>query len=401
VDVGIPAEIQEKKALLQKEIDEAQEELNRLKAERNHSISNFGAEIEQIHAKKTMESEALANRLQRDCSALEQLKTEKETELAALDQQKMVEWAKVQSELSRYKAEQLMELETQKEKKLSAAAAELNALLLEQQAARDAIELLQYDYEKAKAENVVKLERTKMEELRALENARAESRFQQQQALAEFETKKSNLTSEINLLSSKLEAAKAEFDTKLETHKADEMKRIDEHRLALFQEVNRELDEARKARQDILHDVELLKSEGMLLKTANGQEAERFRVEKIREAEEQKLKNLREVEALRQEWLDKLDALQRTVLERQEEVSELARRRELLVYEIAEQKSRLLTELETHKINEMDYIARLKLDKLKETEEYLERYREERLRQIQTELDNKEASGTKRKWGLK
>lgn len=383
--------LNEKNAALKREIEDAQNELERLRDERNRSLTSFGDEIDQIHSERAQDNRTLINQLNKDIddlnnrkaglelqiealgeeiqnlqkqkdedfnnileekeqylsrqraereeslkdlkhehsmevSAMELKRKDLENELEAISQRKELEWEQVQAEIARYRATQKAEMEALKERMLAETESEcaeilsaakdvkdrrmaefaemekarerdINDLELKKQAVIDETDLLQYEFEKNKAENVVKFEKTRSEEIKRVEELRAEAlmklefdkktvleelevrksgyaaRMQEdrtafEQEIAELERRKGVLQSELGLIHSRFDTSRAESDAQLETLKHDKLREIDEMRLARLQEV----EEMRQARLADLERVYFARIES--LESARGEKLE-------------------------------------------------------------------------------------------------------------------------------
>ena len=210
VPMDLSAE-EDRKATLLKEISALTTETERLRAERDSSIESFGGELKKVHAEKTAESAAQVKQLQNELNYLIQGKTDLEAEvaqlkdeLANLEQTKKIEWNKLQTEISRSRVEQEAELDERREKFLadlekekavvkdglrtvvrkeradiSAEKREWEKEILEcqkeKQKIQDETKFLEYEYEKAKSENILKLEKTRVDDEKQLAASRADA----------------------------------------------------------------------------------------------------------------------------------------------------------------------------------------------------------------------------------
>ena len=244
-----------------------------------------------------------------EAAALEQKISALEGQLASLEQQKDLEWEKVHAEVARYKTGEEAEAEAKKEHLLAEAEAlraeilketreiksrriaefseieknherEISSLELRKQSVQDDIELLKYEYEKIKAENVVKLEKSKVDELRSLEYIRAEAL-------------------------EKIEAEKRQLSNELEQRKIDTLKRMQEERGVH----EKELAEFERKKTGLQNDISLLYTKFDRLKADNEADLEGLKSEKLREIDESRLQKLQAVEDMRQARMAELEKM--------------------------------------------------------------------------------------------
>jgi len=352
--------LEDRKQALIKDIEKAQIEVDKLRAERDFSIENFGNEMDEVHAEKTAESADFIKKLQHEIAFLSKGKNEAEDEItnlkneikeleeksnrdknriveekevflnrtraereaslkeinlnhsiamadldrekkaledeiAALEQTKIIEWNKIQAEVSRYRTTKLAELDAERESYLAEAEKEKSNLFsslrteerkqlaeiakhkreweqealklhAERQKVLDDTKLLQYEYEKAKSENTIKLEKARIEAHKMLEAEKAETLTkldEEQSVLAvewkkqttelknrhreeiskneneiqTLEDKKSSLLKDIDMLETKYNETRAGNEFELEKIKSERLKEIDELRLLKLQSV--------------------------------------------------------------------------------------------------------------------------------------------------------------------
>ena len=306
-EAGNTSYLEEKKAAIRQEIEEATNELERLRTERNQSLTTFGAEIEQIHAKRVEENEEILKQLEQEINSLaaakeemKQKRNEIERELTSFEQQKELQWEKAKAEIASYKAAQMADISAKKEQILAEAEEEgiallegfkevkseriaqfaeqekqhernLKELLLKKQAINDDIEMLQYAYEQQKAENIVKHEKVRMEEQRALEGLRAD-------ALEKIEREKAEALDEVEQRKS---AALATMQEERGNHE-------------------KELAQYRSQKSAIQAEVHLLQSKLEALKAESEVAVEVLRNEKLKEIDEMRIRKMQEVEDMRQ-----------------------------------------------------------------------------------------------------
>ena len=290
--VKAKADAEEELEILNREITEARQkaesEKTRIASEKESFLTRTRAERETALKEINLaHSLALADS--------DRVKKELEDEIAALTQTKAIEWNKIQAEISRYRTEQLAELSAEREQFLAEAEKEKSEfraalraeernrmeeisrqqrdrdredlrLHAEKQRILDEIKLLEYEYEKAKSDNIVKLERFRLDQHKELEAERTEAlaRLADEQAvqaaewkkqaaelrdnhraeiaglekeIAEAESKKSALLMDIDRLEVMFNQARAENEAALETLRGEKLKEIDELRFHRLTEV--------------------------------------------------------------------------------------------------------------------------------------------------------------------
>jgi len=433
------------------------------------------AEREQVRAVEDREAFLTRTRAEREASlkemnlshsvAVADMDREKkalENEISALEQTKGIEWNKVQAEISRYKTSQLAELdaqieqtlaETEKEKarilaelraeerKHEAEAArerrerdkEIALCKAEKQTIMDEIKLLEFEYERTKAENIVKIEKARTEEHIAQENARAEAiaKLEEDQlllnaewkrqaaeertkhrdsmgasefALATLESRKSSVVREIEQLEAKFEQMRMENDAALETSRLEKLRAIDEERIKRLQEE----EEARKERFQLMEQTFLEKSAAHDLRHSEKMENCRKALDaagaELESLKEQGRVYIREIETLKRESNkmaeDNKTRMQYGILERQTEMEKLSNEKlaevDIIVKErLAAADERLKRVQSEAKEAENRSVAKVKADtelladlrkQISELEPELTRRREAKLSEIQQEV---------------
>ncbi|MCL1846286.1 MAG: hypothetical protein FWF77_10325 [Defluviitaleaceae bacterium] len=350
----------ERKASLQKEIEDLTAEVKRLRTERDSSIDSFGGEISKVHDEKNAEQAAQVKQYQSEIAflmkgradledeieklrvqlsdmdekskkeqarildekdslvsrarderesslkeinlahsvavaELERKRKELENDVAEMEQNKNIEWNKIQAEISRHKTMQLAELDATREQFLSDLEKEkekLNAELrveerkqrsevaaerrewereiikiqAEKQKAMDEIKILEYDQEKMKSEFVIKTEKARLDEEKLAEAKRLEAsanlddelarltaEYKKEVALEKIhlreqvtaleaeitdaETRKALVLSEITTLDARFEQRRAENENQLEELRLERLKETDEKCVARLAEI--------------------------------------------------------------------------------------------------------------------------------------------------------------------
>jgi len=366
--------LEDKKALLTSQIEEAKSELTRLRTERLTSIETFGIEMDSLHASKTSESVAQTREIQGEIAFLlkgkEQVETELdqlhaqvreleerrdrnqkriseekeahlsrakadreaalqeaalqhsvtlaemdrerkslENQIEALEQTKAIEWNKAQAEITRYKTAQFAELDAQKEALLAEAEQEKSTILgavraeekrqqndinqlrrewekeelvlqAQKRQALDEIKLLEYEYEKVRSENIVKLEKARVEEMKTLETIRVE-------ALAKLEAEQGGLVDELKRKAVALRTKIQEDEAAAE--------------LAIT--------ECENKKANVLNDIELLEVKYEQLQKANEAKVEALKIKRLQEVDDLRIEKLKEVEELRQQRVADLESI--------------------------------------------------------------------------------------------
>ena len=284
---------------LETEIERVREELSELQEKARRDQTRVIEEKEALLTRTRAEREASLRELNLEHSVavadLEGKKKELENEVYAMEQTRDIEWNKIQVEVSRYKTTQLAELNAQREEFLSELEKEKSAaeegvrnqkhqqraeisaerrewdkeiikFESEKQKILDDMKLLDYEYEKCKADNILKIEKARVDEDKALEAYRAEalatleeeqnniiaahrkevaeikSRIREEMANAEnelndYELRKSTIISEIDGLNTKFEQARTDNEATLEIIRSEKMREIDEQRLERIREI--------------------------------------------------------------------------------------------------------------------------------------------------------------------
>jgi hypothetical protein len=336
------------KTELEADVEALQTKINDLTEKAEHDQARIIDEKEAILTRTRAEREASLKEITLSHSvAIAELDREKkdlENEISVLEQNKTIEWNKVQAEISRHKTAQLSELDAQREqflaemekekagvstslrsqerKQLSEIAAErrewereILKFQTEKQAVLDDIKLLEYEYEKTKSENIIKAEKSRVDTDKELEARRAEAlvKLEEEQAalisahkksmadaksrhleetaaygkeLLDFETKKAAKIAELDALGAKFEQKSAENATNLAALHAERLREADEKRLAYLAEI----EQTRQERIAALETIYLEKS--TLL--------ENSRIEKLEAARKEIMAAERDVHALNQ-----------------------------------------------------------------------------------------------------
>jgi len=486
---GELAPIEERKHALNKEIDEATSELERLKAERTESISNFGAEMDRLHTEKTSESDAQAKQLRKDVEILADMKSEMEAqrdklkseiseaeqrkeqefrrinqekdahmlrmraereaeqkelardhamaiaklnqqkkdiedEVAAAEHHKTIEYNKIQAELSRYKIAQLAELDAKKEESLAEIEKaradsmrqlrdqeverteeiaklrrdwdkELMGFVAKKQHVQDEIELLQYEYDKTKAENLAKFEKSRADELKTLTAFREEIKAKHEddhaahmdeldkkaatirtkhqeernvleKAIADAENDRAKILGEINLLHAKYETTKTENEAAAEIIRSEKLQEIEEMRIQKLLEMDAACMEARSMKEieQNAHIEAFAARENALRKRL---EEERAEVEvSISECNARKNSILREIEAMRarhEQAVAENDAvLEAHKAERTKEIDELRLQKLREVEAVRQERMEALEQAYFERVDELEKSRNDKLE---------------------------------------
>ncbi|MCL2216213.1 MAG: hypothetical protein FWB91_04240 [Defluviitaleaceae bacterium] len=491
------SELEEEVAALRKEKDELDEKSNRdrtrIMEEKEAFLTRTRAEREaSLKEINLAHSVAIAD-LDRERKALQD-------EISAMEQTKTIEWNKIQAEISRYKTSQLAELDTHREQFLAEAEKEKSSVLgalrteerrqlseisrqkrefdqemlklhAEKQTILDEIKLLEYEYEKAKSENIVKLEKARVDNHKELEAQRTEAlaKLEDEQSvlanewkrqtaelrskhrdevaaaekeIAEYDNKKAGILRDIDQLAAKYEQIRAENDAELEALRGERLKEIDEQRLKKLAEVEEarqervaaleqsflekstaleaartekldacrqaitaaenEMDALKQQRFTLEQELIALRTEGSKIREENKTQQKTALLERHLELEKQANEKLAEIERvcagrlshaeelfkrMTSEVAEAEESLTAQKSAANETMADLRRQISQLESELNRQKEDKLAEIQQDVINAMDEFSKLKLAKLSEIELYLETYKQERLTNIQNDLD--------------
>ncbi|MCL2015820.1 MAG: hypothetical protein FWG68_06185 [Defluviitaleaceae bacterium] len=296
------------------------QELTDLQSQKESKLKQIQSEEQDFLAQKKNDRDNELQKISMEQSlqiaALEQTKTELQSEINSLEHKKSLEWEKVTAEISRYKSLQKAELETKREKIIAAAEAEglamleefretkaqqlaelaeqekasnrtLNNLEIRKKAISDDIDLLQYEYEKKKAENLVKIEKNRSEEAKLLEIARKE-------ALERTELEK------VAILET---AEKLRIDTRL---------KMQEEQLAHEKRIS----ELEQESQRVTSQIQTFKIQANRLQLESEQKIERLRSENILSLEKQTIEAMDELAKLK---ITRLREMEKSLTEYKEE----------------------------------------------------------------------------------
>jgi len=459
-------------------------------AERDAELKEVGLE----HARELAELKREKKFLEDEISALEHMKKiesdKLEAELSRLKTNRLVELdaerEQIQAEVEQERAKTLRDIRNHEKQQLEEIAGlkrgwdkDVRELESRKQGILDDIELLKFEYEKTKAENITKFEKTQADEIRLLDTAKAEAqakadeehsatvadlekkamsvrrRLQEERTIlerevAEAENKKARIQGEIDLLAVKFDSAKAENEASLEILKNERMNEIDslrldkmremenlrqdrvtaleqsyferlnefdksrEEKLEVFRkainEAERKLDSTRKQQQSVSREMELLLAEGNKIREENESllkkgvlerqlELEKLSNEKLEEVDmlcAEKLAGAVEAEKKLQQKCNELEEeLESKLKVFKDEMSALGEQKNSLESSLAVQRDELLAEIEKSKLEAMDELSKLKIQKLQETETYLAQYKDERLMQVQDEIQRRIAENYK------
>ena len=293
-------------AFLLKGKEELEDEMKRLnekifdldkKAKRDleRILEEKEAYLAQIRAERETSLKEINHTHSITMAELDRKKKDLENEISEQEQAKVIEWNRVQAEISRHRTSQLAELNAQREqflleferekedlandlrskerKQLSEIVAErrewekeMLKFQSEKQKLIDETKLLEYDYEKMKTENILKIEKVRADDEKNLQAKRAEAliALEEEQTVVESEfkiqaaerkrvhmeevgdmekeinslnVKKSAILSEINTLEVKFEQTRVENEVAIEKLKLEKMKDIDELRISRIREI--------------------------------------------------------------------------------------------------------------------------------------------------------------------
>ena len=255
-------------------------------------------------------------------------KKELENEIAALEQNKTIEWNKVEAEVARYKTTQLGEVDVQREEMLTELERERSSTQdtlraqerkqtadiaaekrewekeilnfeVQKQKILDEIKLMEYDFEKIRAEGILNVEKARMEDEKKMEAYRAEvlAKIEEEASLASTQSKKDI---------------------------ADEKRKL----LAEVAQVEKEILECEAKKATVLSDITALNVKFDAKKAENAAELEAIRLDRLKGIDEERVNRLRQIEDLRQEriaslekaFLDKMTILEAARSDKLEEV---------------------------------------------------------------------------------
>jgi|GEM_PF-870814 len=301
------------KSQIEEELEDLRKQCAILEEKRNHDQQRIIEEKETHLSRARAEREAsLQEATLQHSIAIADMDREKkalENEIEALEQTKTIEWNKTQAEIARYKTSQFAELDAQKElllaeaekekstvlgalraeeKRQQAEIAQLKrewekeelALQAQKRQVADDIKLLEYEYEKIRSENTVKLEKARVEELKTLEAMRIE-------ALAKLEEEQGGLLDELKKKSIALRAKNHD----------------DETAAALA------LAESESKRAAIINDIELLEAKFAQIQKSNEAEIEALKIERMQEVDALRLQKLKDIETLREQRVTELEVI--------------------------------------------------------------------------------------------
>ena len=291
--------LEREKDSLEKDIEAAEGRLADMESRLRREEERLSQEKEALVARKKADSDAALKEISIGHSmalAEQELKRKQlEGDIAELEQQKAIEWSKVEAELARYKSAQFAEIEVYKEQALADAERERGSILGRlkseekrhadaidklrrdwdneiqilqdrKQAIENEIELAKYEQEKQSAENVLRAERERAAEVKALHEMRQEAvakladeqaelraqhekqfaglrkkltdaRGELEKDVAELSAKKAVLQKDIDVLHTKHEAARAELEASMELFRAEKQREIDTMRTMRIQEM--------------------------------------------------------------------------------------------------------------------------------------------------------------------
>ena len=296
---------------MEEELDKMRQQIIDLEEKRERDqkriIDEKEARLTRVRAEEeaTLQEAALQHSV--TMADLDRQKKALESEIEALEQTKSIEWNKAQAEISRYKTAQFAELDVQKEQLLAEAEKEkadvLNALKSEEkrhqtemanqkreweqeelilqaqkQHVLDDIKLLEYEYEKIKSENIVKLEKARVDELKSLETMRVE-------ALAQLELEQSGLVDE-------LKKKAAALRTKIQDSEAAAELQLTEY-------------EGKKS--ELINGIDLLEKKFNQIQKSNQARLEAEKLEQMKETDNLRIQKLQEIEAMRQQKVSELE----------------------------------------------------------------------------------------------
>ncbi|MCL2840145.1 MAG: hypothetical protein FWE05_05165 [Defluviitaleaceae bacterium] len=423
-------------------------------------------------------------------------------EIDAMEQTKTIEWNKIQAEISRYKTAQLAELDAQREQFLAEAEKEKSSVLgalrteerrqlgeisrqkrefdqemlklhTQKQNIQDEIKLLEYEYERARSENIVKIEKARIDDHKTLEVERAEAlakiedeqsalatdwrkqtaelrnRHREEMSIIEKElsaqeSKKAALLRDIDQLSVTFEQVRAKNEVELETFRSEKLKEIDTQRLAKLTEVEdirqeriaaleqnflekssaletiraekleacrqaiieaeKVLDDVKQQRFSMEQEISILRTEGNKLREENKAlekdlllerqiKLEKLTNDKLAEVEQICASRLQHAETLMKRMNNEANETEVRIAKEKSEaekyLSEVRRQISTLESDLGRQKDEQLAKTQEDTIKALDELSKLKLAKLSEIELYLETYKQERLANIQNDLDQK------------
>ncbi|MCL1862179.1 MAG: hypothetical protein FWF78_01270 [Defluviitaleaceae bacterium] len=287
------------KAELEEEVERLREQLEGIEERAKAELNRVMEEKDALLARSRAEHETTLKELNHAHSiseaALLGKKKELENEIAELEQTKEIEWSKLQAEISRHKTTQLAELDSQREQflaelekeKINSAntlrayerkqRAELSTekrewekeilkLQSEKQKVIDQIKMQEYEYEKIKSDNLIKVEKKRVDEEKAFEAGRAEALLKleeeqnalitehkkqnaeqklrlrselkkMQKEIEGYESRKTVVLGEIDALDAKFEQKRVEIDAQLEIIRIERQKEADEKHIANIQAI--------------------------------------------------------------------------------------------------------------------------------------------------------------------
>lgn len=331
--------------------ENAKHDLNRILEEKELLLARTRAERETSLKEINLAHSMAITKL--DCE-----KKELENEISVLLQNKTIEWNKIHAEISRYKTAQLAEIDAsrasflaelekdkakvtdalrvQERKQLSEISAEKRAwdkkflkLQTEKQNFLDEISLLEYNFEKTKSENILKIEKARVDEAKMQKANRAE-------ALAKTEDEKALLL--------------AEFKTQAAEQK-------NRHRAAV-EEAEKEIAEYQNKKAAVFGEITALEVKFDQQRAENDVTLESLRLERLQEIEQLRQER---IAALEKMYLEKTGYFENARAQKLEEINKLT-------------------------IEASGKLSKMKVEKLAEIEKYLETYRTERLQSIQEDI---------------